>query len=109
MAKKVTEIRGGVTAAKGFVAGGSKILTVAKHRVDKGMQYAYRDRKAKKRTFRQLWIARINAASRIHGVTYSQLIDGFNKQNIDINRKILADLAVNDSQAFAELVKFARQ
>ena len=94
--------------AKGFVAGGSKIYTVAKHRTDKGMQFAYRDRKAKKRTNRQLWIARINAASRAHGVTYSQLIDGLNKHSVEINRKILADLAVNDAQAFAEIVAFAR-
>src|SRR5512145_2217289 len=94
--------------AKGFYGASSKLLTVAKHRVDKSLQYAYRDRKAKKRTFRQLWIARINAASRMHGVTYSQLIDGLNKHNIDIDRKILADLAVNDAGAFAEIVKFAR-
>ena len=65
--------------------------------------------KRKKRTFRQLWIARINAASRELGTTYSQLIAGLNKNNIDINRKILADLAVNDANAFAEIVKFARQ
>lgn len=95
--------------AKGFYGASSKIYTVAKHRVDKSLQYAYRDRRVKKRTNRQLWITRINAAARMHGVKYSTLIDGLNKNNIDINRKILADLAVNDQQAFAEIVNFARQ
>lgn len=94
---------------KGFRAAGSKLVTVAKHRLDKSLQYAYRDRKVKKRTFRQLWITRINAASREHGVTYSQLISGLNKHSIDINRKILAELAVNDQNAFAEIIKLARQ
>jgi large subunit ribosomal protein L20 len=75
--------------------------------VEKALGYAYRDRRAKKRTMRQLWITRINAAARTHGVTYSQLINGLNKNNIDINRKILAELAVNDSSAFAEIVKLA--
>jgi large subunit ribosomal protein L20 len=93
--------------AKGYVAARSKVLTVAKHHVDKGMQYAYRDRRAKKRSFRQLWIARINAAARAQGITYSLLIDALNKKNIDINRKVLADLAVNHEQAFAEIVHFA--
>ena len=95
--------------AKGAVQARSKIYTVAKHSVEKGMQYAYRDRKAKKRTFRQLWIARINAAARAQGVTYSKLIHGLQTKQIDINRKILADLAVNDSAAFAEIVKYAMQ
>ncbi len=93
--------------AKGYWGARSKVLTVAKHHVDKGMQFAYRDRKAKKRTFRQLWIARINAAARIHGTTYSRLIDAMNKKEIAINRKILADLAANNPPAFAEVVKFA--
>lgn len=93
--------------AKGFVAAGSKVYTVAKHKVDKGLGYAYRDRRAKKRSFRQLWIARINAASRMHGVTYSQLIHGLDQKNISINRKVLADLAVNDGNAFAEILRFA--
>jgi large subunit ribosomal protein L20 len=93
--------------AKGFFGAGSKVYTVAKHKVDKALQYSYRDRRAKKRTFRQLWIARINAAARMNGITYSQLINGLKKNNIDINRKILADLAVNDIQAFNEIVKFA--
>ena len=93
--------------AKGYWGARSKVLTVAKHHVDKGMQFAYRDRKAKKRTFRQLWIARINAAARLHGTTYSKLIDAMNKKEIAINRKILADLAANNPPAFAEVVKFA--
>ena len=93
--------------AKGYWGARSKVYTIAKHHVDKGMQYAYRDRKTKKRTFRQLWITRINAGARIHGTTYSRLIAGLNKKNLDINRKILADLAVSNPAAFAEVVKFA--
>ncbi|MBM2841119.1 MAG: Ribosomal protein [Bacteroidetes bacterium] len=93
--------------AKGYWGARSKVYTIAKHHVDKGMQYAYRDRKTKKRTFRQLWITRINAAARPHGITYSKLIAGLNKKNLEINRKILADLAVSNPTAFAEVVKFA--
>lgn len=94
-------------AAKGSWGARGRVLTVAKHHVDKGMQYATRDRKTKKRTFRQLWIARINAGARLHGTTYSRLIAGLNTKHIDINRKILADLAVSNPDAFAEVVKFA--
>lgn len=93
--------------AKGYWGARSKVLTVAKHHIDKGMQHAYRDRKAKKRTFRQLWIARINAAARLNGTTYSRLINGLNNKQVDINRKILAELAVSNPQAFAEVIKFA--
>ncbi len=93
--------------AKGYWGARSKVYTIAKHHVDKGMQFAYRDRKTKKRTFRQLWIARINAAARLQGTTYSRLIAALNTKEVDINRKILADLAVNNPQAFAEVVKFA--
>jgi large subunit ribosomal protein L20 len=93
--------------AKGSWGARSKVLTVAKHHVDKGMQYAYRDRRAKKRTFRVLWIARINAGARLHGTTYSRLIAALNTKKIDINRKVLADLAVSNPGAFAEVVKFA--
>ncbi len=93
--------------AKGYWGARSKVLTVAKHHVDKGMQFAYRDRKAKKRTFRQLWITRINAAARLNGTTYSRLIDGLAKKKVDINRKVLAELAVSNPEAFAEVVKFA--
>ncbi len=93
--------------AKGYWGARSKVYTVAKHHVDKAMQYAYRDRRTKKRTFRQLWIARINAGARIHGTTYSRLIAALNKKEVDINRKVLADLAANNPAAFAEVVKFA--
>ncbi|MGD0339444.1 MAG: 50S ribosomal protein L20 [Bacteroidota bacterium] len=96
-----------IAQAKGYWGRRSKVLTVVKHSVDKGMQYAYRDRRAKKRSYRQLWIARINAAARMQGTTYSKLIAALNSKNIDINRKILADLAVNDARAFTEIVKFA--
>ncbi|MDT8325041.1 MAG: 50S ribosomal protein L20 [Bacteroidota bacterium] len=95
--------------AKGMYGASSKLISVAKHRVDKSLQYAYRDRRVKKRTMRSLWITRINAAARTHGVSYSRLIDGLNKSNIDINRKMLADIAVHDSNAFAEIVKLATQ
>jgi large subunit ribosomal protein L20 len=94
--------------AKGYWGARSKVLTVAKHSVDKGYQFAYRDRKAKKRTFRQLWIARINAAARLHGMTYSALIDGMHKKHVDINRKVLAELAAGNPEAFAEVVKFVK-
>jgi large subunit ribosomal protein L20 len=93
--------------AKGYWGARSKVLTVAKHHIDKGLQYAYRDRKTKKRTFRQLWITRINAAARLHGTTYSRLIAGLDRKEVGINRKILADLAVSNPEAFAEVVKFA--
>ncbi|MBX2992728.1 MAG: 50S ribosomal protein L20 [Bacteroidetes bacterium] len=93
--------------AKGSWGARSKVLTVVKHHVDKGYQYAYRDRKAKKRTFRQLWITRINAAARLNGTTYSRLVDGLSKKKVDINRKVLAELAVSNPEAFAEVVKFA--
>ena len=93
--------------AKGYWGARSKVLTIAKHHIDKGLQYAYRDRKTKKRTFRQLWITRINAAARLHGTTYSRLIAGLDRKEVDINRKILAELAVSNPEAFAEVVKFA--
>jgi large subunit ribosomal protein L20 len=93
--------------AKGYWGARSKVLTVAKHHVDKGMQFAYRDRKTKKRLFRQLWITRINAAARLNGTTYSRLIAGLNRKELGINRKVLADLAVSSPSAFAEVVKFA--
>ena len=93
--------------AKGFWGARKNVYTIAKHHVDKAMQYAHRDRRTKKRTFRQLWIARINAAARMQGTTYSRLIAALNSKEVDINRKILADLAVSNPQAFAEVVKFA--
>ena len=92
--------------AKGYWGSRSKVYTVAKHSVEKGLQYAYRDRKAKKRTFRSLWIVRINAAARLNGTTYSRLISAMSKKGVDINRKILASLAVENPNAFADIVKF---
>ena len=96
-----------LSQAKGYWGARSKVLTIAKHHVEKGYQYAYRDRKTKKRTFRQLWITRINAAARLNGTTYSRLVAGMNNKEVDINRKILAELAVSNPQAFTEVVKFA--
>jgi large subunit ribosomal protein L20 len=93
--------------AKGYWGARSKVLTIAKHHIDKAGQHAYRDRRLKKRSYRQLWIARINAAARLHGTTYSRLIAGLNKNSIAINRKVLADLAARNPDAFAEVVKYA--
>ena len=93
--------------AKGYWGARSKVLTVAKHHLDKAGQHAYRDRRLKKREFRQLWIARINAAARLNGTTYSKLIAALSKKQVDINRKVLADLASRNPEAFAEVVKFA--
>jgi large subunit ribosomal protein L20 len=92
--------------AKGYWGARSNVYTIAKHHVEKGLQYAYRDRKVKKRTFRRLWIVRINAAARVNGTTYSKLINALNVKGVDINRKILASLAVENPQAFSEIVKF---
>lgn len=94
--------------AKGFTGAKSKVFRRANEAVMKSLQYAYRDRRNKKRDFRKLWIARINAAARMEGMSYSKFMDGLHKAGVDINRKILADLAVNDQNAFSELVKIAR-
>lgn len=91
-------------AAKGYYGARSRVFRVAKQAVIKAGQYAYRDRRQKKRQFRALWILRINAAVRQFGMTYSKFINGLSKSNIDLNRKTLADLAVNDKDAFAALV-----
>lgn len=92
-------------AAKGYWGRRSNVWTVAKNAVEKGLTYAYRDRKAKKRDFRKLWIQRINAGARQHGMSYSQFMGNIKKSNIDLNRKVLADLAMNHPEAFAEVVK----
>jgi len=92
-------------AAKGYRLGKSRLYTTAKDQVEKSWLYAYRDRRAKKRTFRQLWITRINAACRLSGVSYSVFMQGLQKSNIELNRKVLADMAVNNPQGFADLVK----
>ncbi len=92
--------------AKGYWGARSKVYTVAKHSVEKGLQYAYRDRRTKKRNFRRLWIIRINAAARLNGTTYSKLIHAMQNKGININRKILANIAVENPDAFADIVKF---
>jgi large subunit ribosomal protein L20 len=93
--------------AKGYFGARSKVYTVAKNAVEKALQYAYRDRKNKKRVFRRLWIARINAGARLHGTTYSRLIHGLKENQIELNRKVLADLAMNHPAAFEAIVKKA--
>ena len=93
--------------AKGYWGRRSNVFTVAKHSVEKGLQYAYRDRRNRKRQFRRLWIARINAAARTNGTTYSRLISTLSKAGVPLNRKVLADLAVHDKAAFTAVVEFA--
>lgn len=95
--------------AKGFFGSKSKLYRPAKEQVMKSLNYAYRDRKQKKRNFRKLWITRINAAARNHGLPYSQFIHGLKEAGVDINRKMLADLAVNDDESFGELVELAKE
>lgn len=95
-------------AAKGFRLKRSKLYRYASDAVDHGKQYAYRDRKTKKRTFRQLWQARINAAARASGITYSRLIEGLKAAKCTLDRKVIADLAAQDAAAFGELVKLAQ-
>ena len=91
--------------AKGYFGRRKNVWTVAKNAVEKGLTYAYRDRKNKKRTFRALWITRINAGARLYGLTYSELMGKLKANNININRKVLADLAMNNAEAFADIVK----
>ncbi len=91
--------------AKGYWGRRGTIYTVAKHAVEKALQYQYRDRRARKRQFRRLWITRINAAARLNGTSYSRLIGDLKKSNIELNRKVLADLAMNDPAAFEQVVK----
>jgi large subunit ribosomal protein L20 len=90
--------------AKGFFGRKKNVWTVAKNAVEKGLGYAYRDRKAKKRDFRALWIQRINAGARLHGMSYSELMGKLKKANIGLDRKVLADLAMNHPEAFTEVV-----
>ncbi len=94
--------------AKGYYGARSRVFRVAKQAVTKAGQYAYRDRRAKKRTFRALWIARINAGARANGLSYSRMIDGLKKANIELDRRVLADLAVHDKAAFAAVVGQAK-
>lgn len=115
----MSRVKKGVTArkrhkkvlklAKGYWGRKSKTFRAANEQVLKSLSYAYRDRKVNKRNFRRLWIARINAAARMNGMSYSQFINGLKKADIEINRKMLADLAVNDSKAFAKMVDIAKE
>lgn len=114
----MSRIKRGVTArkkrrkilklAKGFFGARSRLIRTATEAVNKAMKYSYRDRRARKREFRQLWIARINAASRLNNISYSRLMDGMKKSGIELDRKILAELAVNDPQGFAQIVVAAK-
>ncbi len=91
--------------AKGYYGRRKNVWTIAKNAVEKGMLYAYRDRRTKKRNFRSLWIVRINAAARLHGMSYSQFMGKLKKSNIELNRKVLADLAVHNPDAFKAVVE----
>ncbi|HOV25980.1 MAG TPA: 50S ribosomal protein L20 [Pseudobacteroides sp.] len=91
--------------AKGYFGAKSKLYRLANQAVMKSLVYAYRDRRAKKRDFRKLWISRINAAARVNGLSYSKFMNGIKKSGISLNRKVLADMAVNDAQAFAQLAE----
>ena len=96
-------------AAKGFYGRRKNTIRTAKAAVDKSMQYAYRDRKVRKRNFRSLWIQRINAAVREHGLTYGRFIDGLNKAGIEMDRKVMSDMAIHEPQAFEALVGKAKE
>ncbi len=111
----MARVKGGVTTrarhkkvlklAKGYFGAKSKLYRIANQAVMKSLVYAYRDRKAKKRDFRKLWITRINAAARMNGLSYSRFMNGLKKAGIVLNRKVLADMAVNDAKGFAKLVE----
>ena len=95
--------------AKGYFGAKSKQYRTASEQVRRSLRYAYEGRKMRKRDFRRLWIIRINAAARLNGMSYSTFINGLKKKNIEVNRKMLADLAVNDPAAFAQLVEMAKE
>jgi len=95
--------------AKGYFGGRSKLYRPARNAVERGWAYAYRDRRRKKRDFRKLWITRINAAARQHGLSYSRFVAGLKAADVVLNRKILADLAVREPEAFAELARIASE
>ncbi len=95
-------------AARGYFGARSKVYTVAKNAVDKALSYAYRDRRNKKRAFRRLWIARINAGARVEGTTYSRLMHGLKKVDVQLNRKVLADLAMNHPESFKAIIEKAK-
>ena len=95
--------------AKGYRGSNSRRFRAANQQILKSLSYAYRDRRVKKREFRKLWIARINAAARMNGMSYSAFINGLKKAGVEINRKILAEMALNDDQSFKELVNVAKE
>jgi large subunit ribosomal protein L20 len=95
-------------AAKGFYGRRKNTIRIAKQAVEKSMQYSYRDRKIRKRTFRALWIQRLNAAAREHGLTYSRLIDGLAKAGIEVDRKVLSDIAIREPETFAAILAQAK-
>jgi len=94
--------------AKGYLGAGSRLYRTARERVEKALTHAYKDRKRKKREFRKLWIMRINAAARINGLSYSRLMNGLKLAGIELNRKVLADMAVRDPQVFAKIAEAAK-
>ena len=94
-----------IKQAKGYYGRRKNVWTIAKNAIEKAMLYAYRDRKNNKRNFRSLWITRINAGARLHGLTYSEFMAKIKSNNIELNRKVLADLAMNNPEAFEEIVK----
>ena len=95
--------------AKGYRGGRSKLFRTAADAVDKALMYAYRDRKARKRDFRRLWIARINAAARLNNISYNKFMHGLKQANIELDRKVLADLAISDPAGFAQIAQVASQ
>lgn len=101
--------KGTLKLARGYWGRKSKTFRAANQQMLKSLSYAYRDRRVRKREFRRLWITRINAAARLQGLSYSRLMNGLNKAGVEVNRKVLADLAVRDEQAFGELVSVAKQ
>ena len=107
--KRVNRRRKILKLAKGYYGKKSKAHRVAKEAVERAGQFAYRDRRNKKRSFRRLWIVRINAAARLNGLSYNRLIEGLKKAGIEVNRKMLADLAVRDATGFAQLAEVAKQ
>ncbi len=107
--KRVSRRKKILKLAKGYYGKKSKAHRVAKEAVDRAGQFAYRDRRVKKRSFRRLWIVRINAAARLNGISYNRLIEGLKKAGVEVNRKMLADLAVRDAAGFAHLAEIAKQ
>lgn len=95
--------------AKGFTGGRGKLYRTAQEAVNRSLSYAYRDRRVRKREFRKLWISRINAAARMNGLSYNRFINGLKKSDIEINRKVLSDIAVNDAEGFSRLADIAKE